>query len=114
MEILNSINTLNSIKINDNKLLPLQTSIVSDEDFNNLSDKDKKKVSKIKWKKISEVYTNYKLMDNPSYDDILQGKLGNCYLLSVLGTFALYPERLKKLFANSYNLSDEYNIKIIN
>jgi len=52
MEILNSINTLNSIKINDNKLLPLQTSIVSDEDFNNLSDKDKKKVSKIKWKKI--------------------------------------------------------------
>ncbi|MFM7853666.1 MAG: C2 family cysteine protease, partial [Flammeovirgaceae bacterium] len=38
------------------------------------------------------------LLDNVSSQDVIQGSLGNCYLLSVCSTIAEFPKRLEKIF----------------
>ena len=54
---------------------------------------------KIEWKRITELY-NKPIEDfyNIHPNDIQQGNLGDCYLLSALSALAEFPERVRKLF----------------
>jgi len=56
------------------------------------------------WRRPHEIfgcdYNQIKLFDNIDPNDILQGILGVCYLLSAVSALAEFPERLKKIFVN--------------
>jgi len=63
-----------------------------------------------KWKRISKVYKpnkGYSLFgDNGvSPNDIEQGELGNCWILSAAGSMAEIPERLENIFINHEDTS---------
>ncbi len=41
----------------------------------------------------------FKIFDEtPSFQDISQGILGNCYFLSALGALAQYPNLIRRIF----------------
>jgi len=63
-----------------------------------------------KWKRISKVYKpskGYSLFgdDGVSPNDIEQGALGNCWILSAAGSMAEIPERLENVFINHEDTS---------
>lgn len=58
-----------------------------------------------KWKRISKVYKpnkGYSLFGDNGVkpNDIKQGELGNCWILSAAGSMAEIPERLENVFIN--------------
>jgi len=47
------------------------------------------------------------------YDDIYQGSVGDCYMVSVASALAEYPDRIKKLFVqDSYNKEGIFALKL--
>eukprot|EP01091_Cochliopodium_minus_P012841 TRINITY_DN3997_c0_g1_i1.p1 TRINITY_DN3997_c0_g1~~TRINITY_DN3997_c0_g1_i1.p1 ORF type:complete len:524 (-),score=168.81 TRINITY_DN3997_c0_g1_i1:46-1617(-) len=53
----------------------------------------------IEWKRSTKMMKNPKLIDGIiEPGDILQGNLGDCYLLSALSILAEYPKRMEKIF----------------
>jgi len=63
------------------------------------------------WKRISKVYKpnkGYSLFgtNGVSPNDIEQGKLGNCWILSAAGSMAEIPERLENVFINHEDTSN--------
>jgi len=64
---------------------------------------------KMVWKRLSEVYDiskfniislpkEFKDNKNILFNDIIQGELGDCYFISVLSSFAEFPERVMTFF----------------
>lgn len=55
---------------------------------------------RLAWVRPKEMFktNNFKVYDGISPNDILQGMLGDCYLLSAMAAIAEYPDRIKKLF----------------
>ena len=54
----------------------------------------------LQWQRASDVFKSSKIAENVSPDDIAQGKLGDCYFLSVLSVLATDPNFIKSLFVN--------------
>ena len=53
------------------------------------------------WLRAEEIFDskNYNIFhEGASFDDIIQGSLGDCYFLSVLGSLCRYPKLIQKLF----------------
>lgn len=61
----------------------------------------------IVWKRAQEFITGTPcLFETISPTDILQGTLGDCYLLSAISVLAEKPERIRKLFVNQGDAAD--------
>ena len=63
------------------------------------------------WLRAEEIFDskNYEIFhEGASFDDIIQGSLGDCYFLSVLGSLCIYPKLIEKLFF-SKNLTKSKN-----
>jgi calpain-15 len=82
-------------------------------DDNKLTDEEKMKWLNYEWRRIPDIFNNnIKLLDNVSSIDVMQGSLGNCYLLSACGVIAEYPNRLEKLFkVKEINKAGIYSIQ---
>ena len=55
----------------------------------------------LKWCRVEEIYDSKDytvFLDGSTMDDIVQGTLGDCYFLSVLGSLCAYPDFFDKLF----------------
>lgn len=53
----------------------------------------------IVWKRLSDIYpSTLEVFHNIDPNDIVQGNLGDCYLLSAISALAEFPDRVKKLF----------------
>ncbi len=60
------------------------------------------KEKEIEWVRLSELVEGPQLVEKTiSPDDILQGNVGDCYLMSVLSSLAEMPTRIERLFLNS-------------
>ncbi len=69
------------------------------------------KKGNIKWARASKLINNPVLFDKIEISDIKQGKLGNCYFLSAISSFAEFPEKLSSLFrTKSINKYGYYEI----
>lgn len=110
-------------KFTDAVFPPEQISLLNEDDkkapTKSLTSKVKKILSKAvelvdirnpdnnyKFKRLSELYNirELNILDNKSQElnkDVLQGELGDCYLLSALSSLAENPNRIKKLFPNT-------------
>lgn len=66
----------------------------------------------VKWKRASNLIKNACIFENSiDISDIKQGRLGNCYFLSALSSFAQFPQLLKALFrTNKINKSGYYEL----
>jgi calpain-15 len=67
------------------------------------------------WLRSKEIYTKgYKIFsEGIDPNDILQGSLGDCYMLSVLSAIAEKPSRIKKIFiSQSINEVGSYCVRI--
>ena len=63
------------------------------------------------WLRAEEIFDskNYNIFhEGASFDDIIQGSLGDCYFLSVLSSLCIYPKLIEKLFF-SKNLTKSKN-----
>ena len=71
----------------------------------------------VKWKRLSELYgvDNITIAEDISPKDVMQGYLGDCYLMSILGTIAhKWPEEISKLFiTKTVNLNGCYALRLI-
>ena len=57
------------------------------------------------WLRAEEIYDskNYEIFEaGASFDDIIQGSLGDCYFLSVLGSLCTFPKLIEKLFYSKH------------
>lgn len=76
----------------DSDFPPEKSSLAPPQDQGNYRDV-------VAWKRSGEVYKNPQLFEGKiEPNDILQGNLGDCYLLSTLAAIAEYPNRIKRLF----------------
>ena len=83
----------------DNDFKPVLSSLLNFESSSKLTQEKKEKWASYEWKKIKQIYSDkLTLLENPSCNDVIQGYIGNCYLLSVCAAVAEYPQRLKKIF----------------
>ena len=66
--------------------------------------------NEIKWKRISEIYKNPVLFqDNIDLEDISQGKIGICYLLTTFASLTFYPKLLEQIFnVNNFDFKKGY------
>ena len=72
---------------------------------------DKKEADAVVWKRPKEIFGDKEFSlfeDNISYDDVIQGDLGNCYLISVLSSLCQKPEIIRNLFNVSRINPDGY------
>ena len=55
---------------------------------------------KFDWARVEEIFRSGYLIydDEISIDDIIQGRICDCYFLSALGSLCIYPELVKQLF----------------
>lgn len=68
----------------------------------------------IDWKRIRHINPNFTICSLPSnkknyLDDVLQGKLGDCYFLSALNAIAEFPDRIKNIFAIDNKITSNKN-----
>eukprot|EP00931_Biecheleriopsis_adriatica_P070206 TRINITY_DN43995_c0_g1_i1.p1 TRINITY_DN43995_c0_g1~~TRINITY_DN43995_c0_g1_i1.p1 ORF type:complete len:477 (-),score=73.51 TRINITY_DN43995_c0_g1_i1:116-1450(-) len=53
------------------------------------------------------------LFDNVEPDDIIQGSIGDCWLMASMSCFASYPDKIKSLFSeNEVSAQGKYNISL--
>lgn len=53
------------------------------------------------WKRATEIFTKPALYEGKiEPNDILQGNMGDCYLLSTLAAIAEYPDRIRRIFVS--------------
>ena len=79
---------------------PGQHSLYFEDDQTKLLQNPKEDFKYEGWKRIKDIVKNdIKLLsDNIGPNDINQGALGDCYLLSVLSSLASQPKLLRRLF----------------
>lgn len=78
----------------DNDFKPTSRSILDPA-----QDAKNAKLSNMKWKRASEIYTDPKVFAGGIHpNDINQGALGDCYFLCVLSSLAERPNRVEHLF----------------
>ena len=56
------------------------------------------------WLRVEKIFDskNYEIFhEGASYDNIIQGSLGDCYFLSVLSSLCIYPKLIEKLSRNT-------------
>ena len=84
------------------------------KDFSELDYDMQKEWKSFIFKDIDDIYPQpIKVFDNISPNDILQGKLGDCYFLSTLSAIAEFPKRIEKLFdTQDYQPSGCYTVNI--
>ena len=73
------------------------------------------KKNQIIWKRIKEIFNNkrYTLFsDKLTSSSIIQGKIGNCYFLTVLSSLTKYPSLIYQLFNNNLNISQNGHYEI--
>ncbi|HAO22905.1 MAG TPA: hypothetical protein DCQ37_22125, partial [Desulfobacteraceae bacterium] len=58
------------------------------------------KYEKYCWARPEEYYTNPSILKQIGTNDIMQGALGDCYLLGTISAIAKYPERITRLFSS--------------
>ena len=93
---------------------PNESSLLDTENNNGgLNQHSVKYFQRIGWRRASEIYPNgcavFKKGVEPA--DIKQGKLADCYLLSVLGALAEIPGRIESMFnTNKVNSVGIYSI----
>ena len=66
-----------------------------------VEDFDVEGMEDLKWCRVEEIYDSKDytvFVDGSSIDDIVQGNLGDCYFLSVLGSLCAFPDFFNKLF----------------
>ena len=55
--------------------------------------------NEIEWKRASEIFPSYQLFENKiDIEDIIQGKIGNCYFLSSLAALCEFPTLISQIF----------------
>lgn len=68
------------------------TSLGDDEDMRDILKKG------AKWKRVQEIFKNYKLFKGIDLNDVIQGALGDCYFIAAITSVSEYPNRITKLF----------------
>ena len=71
---------------------------------------DDKKISNLTFKRPKDVFTGqyYLFKDDVTLDDVKQGSLGNCYLISVIASLALRPDLISNIFRKREINSDGF------
>ena len=108
--------TDSSSKFTDDLFPPNDSSLLSKDKKGMYLDRENgaKNVSlinttEISWKRLSDIYPeNYLFEDNIDFEDIRQGKIGNCYFLSALASMTEYPNLLSQLFKTKSQNSQCY------
>lgn len=74
------------------------------------------KASRITWTRAKDAFPNKTLFgsDGVQPDDIVQGKLGNCWFLAACATMAQIPGTVEKLFLNTANELSPNGIYAVN
>lgn len=74
------------------------------------------KFENVQWKRLERCLDAPKLyIDQPSYNDIDQGSLGDCWLVQCLSVLSLKPSRIKEMiFPNSFSKYGVYVVKLWN
>jgi len=92
----------------DEEFPPCYQSYCRDDEY------DKRKGTKVdgEWARASDLIENPGLFKSgPTVEDIKQGALGNCYLLSAISSLVEFPENLKNMFINkTMNRSGIYGL----
>ena len=103
---------------------PDVTSLINFDNYTLLTNEEKLFWSKLEWKRIAHIFEiPISLIRNASYLDPIQGRIGNCYLMSVCSAIAEHPNKLKQIFitqeinkAGIYAIQlyiDGVNVKVI-
>lgn len=108
----------------DNIFHPNQSSLIKEEDMQKLAQlntptysyEDKELFSNIIWERPEKIFKHDSFMlcdDGIKYDDILQGKLGDCYFLCALSALARNANRILKRILMETERSSEgvYTVK---
>ena len=88
------------------------TSLINfDKETNSI---DKQFWANLEWMKLSNLSTNFKLVEDNVYsEDCIQGSIGNCYLISACSKLAEFPSRLRKIFVNNkINRAGIYSVRL--
>lgn len=95
----------------DSEFPPNEVSLGSQSGLNVFTSKIYKSIT---WRRITELYDkSIEVFHNIDPNDIMQGNLGDCYLLSAISALAEFPERVKKLFKiQSFNANGKYKIEL--
>ena len=76
----------------DSKFLATNATLGNDPDMKELIKR------KVKWRRALEVCSKFKLFRGIDIEDVIQGELGSCYLLSAISSASENPNRILKLF----------------
>lgn len=103
---------LEGIKFVDPQFPPDASSLA--KDFSSMEYSMEKEWRTFIFKDIDDIYPQpIKVFDSISPNDILQGKLGDCYFLSALSAIAEFPKRIERCFdTQEYQASGCYTINI--
>ena len=74
-----------------------------------------RKTEKVVWKRLGEIIKNPVFVaDNIAPEDILQGKIGDCYFLSAIAGLAEKESRVTKIFPNlEINKNGIYMVRVL-
>jgi len=91
----------------DDKGFPANTAnLGKDEDMDAIIKKG------VKWRRVQELYKNFKLFRGIDIDDVVQGELGDCYYIAAITGVSEYPSRITKLFL--VNKENKYGCYAVN
>ena len=103
----------NKLPFEDVDFPPTLTSIFDPDDYEKGT--NVQLFSQLEWKRAPDIYPNGfdVLPDLIREEDIIQGCLGDCYLIQCLSALAGKPERIRKLFVTAApNVSGCYVVKL--
>jgi hypothetical protein len=114
--------SLGGVQFEDASFPPSRLSLILDWSDDKCAQEkiQNKSWGKITWERASRIPSLCKdgklaiFVDGIEPNDVIQGKLGNCWFLCAISSLAEYPERVERLFRNSHSGPNEFGIYGVN